>query len=127
MSTELRIIPIRGIGDIHPGDDLGLTIYEALRKQDLQIEQGDIIVVTQKIVSKAEGRTIDLDDVQPSAFASALAEQYQKDARHVEVVIHGDLKRLPGRPGGACKFTRVRCVLSRALARHWLTRALATP
>jgi coenzyme F420-0:L-glutamate ligase/coenzyme F420-1:gamma-L-glutamate ligase len=87
MSTELRIIPIRGIGDIHPGDDLGLTIYEALRNQDLQIEQGDIIVVTQKIVSKAEGRAIDLNDVQPSAFASAIAEQYQKDARHVEVVL----------------------------------------
>ena len=60
MSTELRIIPIRGIGDIHPGEDLGLTIYEALRKQDLQIEQGDIIVVTQKIVSKAEGRAVSL-------------------------------------------------------------------
>jgi coenzyme F420-0:L-glutamate ligase/coenzyme F420-1:gamma-L-glutamate ligase len=87
MSTELRIIPIYGIGDIHPGDDLGLTIFEALRGQNLQLEQGDILVVTQKIVSKAEGRTVNLDDVHPSPFARAIAEQSQKDARHVEVVL----------------------------------------
>lgn len=87
MSTELRIIPIQGIGDIHPGDDLGITIYEALRRQNLRLEQGDILVVTQKIVSKAEGRTVDLAEVQPSPFARAIAEQSQKDARHVEVVL----------------------------------------
>lgn len=87
MSTELRIIPIQGIGDIHPGDDLGVTIYEALLRQNLQLEQGDILVVTQKIVSKAEGRTVNLNEVQPSAFARAIAEQSQKDARHVEVVL----------------------------------------
>jgi coenzyme F420-0:L-glutamate ligase/coenzyme F420-1:gamma-L-glutamate ligase len=87
MSTELRIIPIQGIGDIHPGDDLGITIFEALHAQNLRLEQGDILVVTQKIVSKAEGRTINLNDVQPSPFALAIAEQSQKDARHVEVVL----------------------------------------
>ncbi|SRR5579884_2929301 len=87
MSTELRIIPIQGIGDIHPGDDLGVTIYEALRRQNLRLEHGDILVVTQKIVSKAEGRTVDLETVQPSPFARAIAEQNQKDARHVEVVL----------------------------------------
>jgi len=87
MSTELRIIPIQGIGDIHPGDDLGITIYEALRSQNLRLEQGDILVVTQKIVSKAEGRTVNLDEVQPSPFAHIIAEQSQKDARHVEVVL----------------------------------------
>src|SRR5581483_8645051 len=87
MSTELRIIPVQGIGDIHPGEDLGVTIYEALHHQGLRLEQGDILVVTQKIVSKAEGRTVNLADVQPSAFARSIAEQYQKDARHVEVVL----------------------------------------
>ena len=87
MSTELRIIPIQGIGSIHPGDDLGVTIYEALHSQNLKFEQGDILVVTQKIVSKAEGRIINLEDVQPSPFACSIAEQSQKDARHVEVVL----------------------------------------
>lgn len=87
MSTELRVIPIQGIGDIDPGNDLGIIIYEALQKQGLTLEAGDVLVVTQKIVSKAEGRTIDLDDVQPSEFARRYAQQYDKDAQHIEVVL----------------------------------------
>jgi coenzyme F420-0:L-glutamate ligase/coenzyme F420-1:gamma-L-glutamate ligase len=87
MSTELRIFPLRGIGEIAPGTDLGLLIFQALRKQDLTLEQGDVLVVTQKIVSKAEGQVVHLNDVQPSEFALRYAEQWQKDARHVEVVL----------------------------------------
>jgi coenzyme F420-0:L-glutamate ligase/coenzyme F420-1:gamma-L-glutamate ligase len=87
MSTELRIIPVTGIGDISPGDDLGTIIYEALRRQDLRLQPRDILVVTQKVVSKAEGRIVDLDGIEPSAFARFIAEQSNKDARHVEVVL----------------------------------------
>ena len=87
MSRELRIMPITDIGDIHPGSDLGIIIYEALRKQNETLQQGDILVVTQKIVSKAEGRTVHLEEIQPSAFASSIAEESNKDARHVEVVL----------------------------------------
>lgn len=86
-NTEIRIIPIKGMDEIVPGADLGGLIYEALLKQDLMLEQGDILVVTQKIVSKAEGRMIHLADIQPSPFAQTIAEQHQKDARHVEVVL----------------------------------------
>ena len=87
MSTELRIVPITNIGEIPPGSDLGFIIYEALQNQRMTLERGDILVVNQKIVSKAEGRIVDLTEVEPSAFASAFAQQYGKDARHVEVVL----------------------------------------
>ena len=86
-SNEIRIIPIKGIGEISPGVDLGSLIYEALSHQDLILKQGDILVVTQKIVSKAEGRTIHLREIQPSILAQTIAKQSQKDARHIEVVL----------------------------------------
>jgi len=87
MSTEIRIIPIKGIGEISPGADLGKSIYEALLNQGLTLEQDDILVVTQKIVSKAEERIVHLTDIQPSLFAQSIAKQGQKDARHMEVVL----------------------------------------
>src|SRR5437588_12965457 len=87
MSTELHIVPIRGIGEIPPGTDLGIVIYEALQTNKLDLRQGDILVVTQKIVSKAEGRVVNLNEVQPSEFARAIAQTSPKDASHIEVVL----------------------------------------
>jgi coenzyme F420-0:L-glutamate ligase/coenzyme F420-1:gamma-L-glutamate ligase len=87
MSTELRIMPVNGIGEIQPGTDLGELIYDALHTQNITLQQHDILVVTQKIVSKAEGRTVHLRDIEPSPFATAYAERFMKDARHVEVVL----------------------------------------
>lgn len=93
MNTELRILPIRGIGEITPGADLGSIIYTAMQAQLLHLWSGDILVVTQKIVSKAEGQLVNLDEVTPSAFACTIAEAGKKDARHVEVVL-GESKRI---------------------------------
>jgi coenzyme F420-0:L-glutamate ligase/coenzyme F420-1:gamma-L-glutamate ligase len=87
MSTELHIIPITGIGEIPTGTDLGSLIYAALRSQQLRLQSGDILVVTQKIVSKAEGRVVNLKDIEPSAFARKIAQQSKKDAAHLEVVL----------------------------------------
>src|SRR5438067_8063628 len=87
MNSELRITPITGIGEISPGTDLGNVIYAALQAQKLELQQGDIFVVTQKIVSKAEGRVVNLTEVQPSAFAEIAAAQGKKDAQHIEVVL----------------------------------------
>jgi len=87
MNSELRILPIAGIGEISPDTDLGLVIYEALRSQQLALQQGDILVVTQKIVSKAEGSVVHLDEVQPSQFAQIAAQKSKKDAQHLEVVL----------------------------------------
>src|SRR6266581_7875799 len=60
VSKELRIIPIKSIGDISPGSDLGFIIYKAMQAQKLELQQGDVLVVTQKIVSKAEGNVVNL-------------------------------------------------------------------
>ncbi|GCE24651.1 F420-0--gamma-glutamyl ligase [Dictyobacter alpinus] len=87
MSTELRIIPITGIGEIQPDADLGALIYEALQQQQLTLQTGDVLVVTQKIVSKAERRLVNLNNIEPSEFAKTFAERNEKDARHVEVVL----------------------------------------
>lgn len=87
MHTEIQILPVMGIGDIHPGDDLGLLIYNALKQQQITLQRGDVLIITQKIVSKAEGRLVRLDDIEPSPFARQYAQQYQKDAQHVEVVL----------------------------------------
>lgn len=87
MNTGLQIIPLRNIGEIPPGTDLGRLIFTALREQGLTLQTDDILVITQKIVSKAEGRVVQLSDIQPSEFAQQIAQQWQKDARHVEVVL----------------------------------------
>ncbi|GAC1423415.1 MAG: coenzyme F420-0:L-glutamate ligase [Ktedonobacteraceae bacterium] len=87
MATELRILPITGIGEIPPGTDLGKLIHDALQAQHLDIVQGDVLVITQKIVSKAEGQLVNLDEVKPSEFARIAAQQSKKDAQHLEVVL----------------------------------------
>jgi coenzyme F420-0:L-glutamate ligase/coenzyme F420-1:gamma-L-glutamate ligase len=87
MSSELRIIPVRGIGEVRPGDDLAATLLTALEQQGLQLADGDVLVVTQKIVSKAEGRIVDPESVEPSHMARMAAAQGVKDASHYEVVL----------------------------------------
>jgi len=87
MNTELRIIPITRIGEITPGGDLGITIHDAIQTQQLTLQQGDILVVTQKIVSKVEGRIVNPSEIEPSDFARAAAVGSKKDAHHLEVVL----------------------------------------
>ena len=84
---EVRIIPIVGIPEVRPGDDLAALILGAAQRQGLALEDGDVLVVTQKIVSKAEGRIVDLETIKPGHFAQQIAQQWEKDARVVEVVL----------------------------------------
>jgi coenzyme F420-0:L-glutamate ligase/coenzyme F420-1:gamma-L-glutamate ligase len=90
--SEVRIFGLPGIPEIHEGDDLAGMIVEAARAQG-GIEERDAVVVTQKVVSKAEGRIVDLAGVTPSAFAQQIADQWEKDARQVEVVL-SETKRI---------------------------------
>jgi coenzyme F420-0:L-glutamate ligase/coenzyme F420-1:gamma-L-glutamate ligase len=83
----VRIIGITGIPEVRPGDDLAAHILSAAQRQGLAFEDGDVLVVTQKIVSKAEGRIVDLTTVEPGAFALQIALQWEKDARVVETVL----------------------------------------
>lgn len=87
MSTTISITAIEGIPEIRSGDNLSAVISSALRAQKLDLHEHDIIVVAQKIVSKAEGRTLDLRTVTPSPRALALARETRKDARLVEVIL----------------------------------------
>jgi coenzyme F420-0:L-glutamate ligase/coenzyme F420-1:gamma-L-glutamate ligase len=87
MPEELRIMPVRGIGEVRPGEELAAIILTALAKYDQPLVDHDIVVVTQKIVSKAEGRIVDPDTFEPSHLAEMAAAQGHKDARYYEVVL----------------------------------------
>jgi coenzyme F420-0:L-glutamate ligase / coenzyme F420-1:gamma-L-glutamate ligase len=84
---ELRIIGLPGIPIVTPGMDLAALIQQAATAAPLPLQAGDILVVTQKVVSKAEGHLIVLKDITPSPLAESFARQWGKDARHVEVVL----------------------------------------
>lgn len=83
----IQVIGIENLPIIKAGDNLAELICEAAKKQGTPIQNGDIIVVTHVIVSRAEGNTVNLDAVTPSAFAKSIAEQYGKDPAMVEVVL----------------------------------------
>jgi coenzyme F420-0:L-glutamate ligase / coenzyme F420-1:gamma-L-glutamate ligase len=85
--TELRVIGLLGIPIVTPGMDLAALIQQASTAAPLPLQAGDILVVTQKVVSKAEGHLIHLKDVTPSPLAKNFAQQWGKDPRHVEVVL----------------------------------------
>jgi len=83
----IEIIGVPGLPEITPGDDLAALIHAALIPSDLSLDAGDVVVITSKIVSKSEGRLAQLDGIEPSAFAVEWATQFDKDPRHVEVVL----------------------------------------
>ena len=83
----IEIVPLTGIGEVGPGDDLADILHVALDRCGIEPRAGDILVVTQKIVSKAEGRFISLADVEPSEEARRLADITRKDARLVQLVL----------------------------------------
>ncbi len=83
-SEELRVLPVAGLPEVRPGDDLAALIAGAVRNG---LQDGDIVVVTHKVVSKAEGRLVDLGTVEPSAFAKGFAARHDKDPRQIEVVL----------------------------------------
>jgi len=84
---ELRILGLPGIPIVTPGMDLAALIQQAATAAALPLQAGDILVVTQKVVSKAEGHLIVLQDITPSPLAQSFARQWGKDPRHVEVVL----------------------------------------
>ncbi|HZY46748.1 MAG TPA: coenzyme F420-0:L-glutamate ligase [Candidatus Bathyarchaeia archaeon] len=88
----LTIIPVKGIPDIEPGDNLGEIIVSKVKEQDEEFQSGDIAVVSQKVVSKAEGRIVSLSKITPSSFASFVAKEAGKDPRHVEMILRESKK-----------------------------------
>ncbi len=88
-APRIRVLPLEGIGEVRPGDDLPAMIVAALEAtaDAIPLDPDDVLVVTQKVVSKAEGAIVDLRTVEPGPKARAFAEQFERDARQVEVVL----------------------------------------
>ncbi len=84
MSAGIRVIPLEGVPEIEDGDDLAALLLDAA-EQAGGFEDADVLVVAQKAVSKAEGRVVRLDDVEPSPRALELADD--RDPRHVEWIL----------------------------------------
>jgi coenzyme F420-0:L-glutamate ligase/coenzyme F420-1:gamma-L-glutamate ligase len=87
MSSRVELIAVRGLPEIVAGDPLGKLIVGAVQGLGTEPEAGDVVVISQKVISKAEGRVHDLSLVQPGAHARELAERLDKDPRLVELVL----------------------------------------
>src|SRR5262249_13741269 len=94
---SLRAVP--GLPLIKPGDDLGAIIAAALTRAELALADGDVVVVAQKVVSKAQGRYVDLATVVPSPRATEIALAVHKDPRLVEVILSESTDVLRQAPG----------------------------
>ena len=92
--SELRVIPVRGLPEVAAGDDVAALIVA-----HAELEDGDVVVVTQKVVSKAEGRVVSLDDIDPSEEAREIAAADGRDPRQVEMVLR-ESARIVRRRGG---------------------------
>jgi coenzyme F420-0:L-glutamate ligase/coenzyme F420-1:gamma-L-glutamate ligase len=84
---RLELMGVEGLGEIQPGDSLGRLICEACSRQDIELQDDDVLVIAQKIVSKSEGQIIHLDGIQPSPRAVELAQKLDKEPALVEVIL----------------------------------------
>lgn len=87
LVPEVRILGVPGIPEVQPGQDVASLVGDALAASGIGLQADDVLVVTHKIVSKAEGRVVSLDGIEPSDLASRWAARYDKDARQVEMVL----------------------------------------
>lgn len=84
----IQVLGLEGIPIVRRGDKIGRLIVRASRKQDIELESGDILVIAQAIISRAEGSIVDLRDVTPSKFAKDIAAAMEKDPRKIEVILN---------------------------------------
>jgi coenzyme F420-0:L-glutamate ligase/coenzyme F420-1:gamma-L-glutamate ligase len=115
LSThQLTITALAGMPEVQPGDDLAALLIAALACSGLAPQRQDIVVVTQKIVSKAEGRYLDLTTVEPSRRARELAAATGKDARLIEAILSESAEIVRAAPGVIVAETRHGLVLANA-------------
>jgi coenzyme F420-0:L-glutamate ligase / coenzyme F420-1:gamma-L-glutamate ligase len=87
VPPRYEVIGVEGIGEVRPGDDVARIVVEAASRQSTPLRAGDLLVISQKIVSKSEGRLLRLSAVTPSAIAVSLAAGLGRDPRLVEVIL----------------------------------------
>lgn len=98
MATRLELFAVPGLPLVQAGDDLSTLILGGLKRAGFRLQDRDVVVIAQKIVSKSEGRVVDLASVTPSPRAVALAGEVGKDPRIVEVVLSESVKVVRSRP-----------------------------
>ena len=98
-TRSLKLIALAGFPLVQPGNDLLQVICDIVRTNGLELTDYDIVVIAQKVVSKSEGRYVDLAAIQPGARALALAGQVRKDPRLVEVILGESRRVIRHRPG----------------------------
>ena len=111
---ELKLTGLAGIGEIEAGTDLARVLLTALADAGIGLENDDVIVIAQKIVSKAEGRLVQLSAVEPSPRALELARTVQKDPRLVELMLRESHEVLRARPGVVIVEHRLGFVMANA-------------
>ncbi|MDX1581823.1 MAG: coenzyme F420-0:L-glutamate ligase, partial [Alphaproteobacteria bacterium] len=114
MGGRLDIFAVEGLPMVRPGDDLAGLIVTALTDMGEALQDGDIVVIAQKIVSKAEGRQVPLSAVTPSAQAVELAEKTAKDPRAVELVLRESTEVVRAIPGVLITRHRLGFVMANA-------------
>jgi coenzyme F420-0:L-glutamate ligase / coenzyme F420-1:gamma-L-glutamate ligase len=93
-TTEIRVIGLRQVPEVKPGDNLAEIVLDAARAADLDFLPGDVLIVTHKVVSKSENALVDLRTIEPSGLARAFGETWDKDPRYIEVVLRESTRLL---------------------------------
>ncbi len=112
--VDLSLAGLVGVPEVEAGDDLGDIVIDALESSGRDLRDGDVLVIAQKIVSKAEGRSVYLDEVTPSHGAIKLAAEVDKDPRLVELILSESTEVLRRRPGVLVVVHRLGVVLANA-------------
>jgi len=99
LPKQLTYYALQGIPQIRPGDDLAEVIFAAITENGLILQDGDVLILAQKIVSKSEGRLVNLTTVQPSPKAIELAEYLGKRPELVELILQESNEVVRTRPG----------------------------
>ena len=102
----IQITPIRISNEIVLHNDLSVIILDAIKRNQIEIQNGDILAVTHKIVSKAEGRVVELDSIKPSTKAVSMAKEHDKDPRIMELILKESSQILRAKDGIIISETR---------------------
>ena len=102
----IQIIPIRISNEVMILNDLSVIILEAIDRSQIEIQNDDILVVTHKIISKAEGRVVELDSIEPSTKAINMAKEHDKDPRIMELILRESSQILRAKHGIIISETR---------------------
>jgi|Deesub1362B_J571_1020462.scaffolds.fasta_scaffold00005_222 coenzyme F420-0:L-glutamate ligase/coenzyme F420-1:gamma-L-glutamate ligase len=112
--NEIRVIGVKMDKEVYPGDDIAKLFIDAIKDNNIELLDNDIIVIAHKIVSKAEGRIINLLDVEPSEEARTLADVVDKDPRIVELILRESKKILKVESGHIISLTHHNIVCANA-------------